>query len=159
MSEWDYRDLGFNSQEEMEASIAKAREAKLNPKSGLEEQAANAEKYRAHINEYGGIELEKLKEGARVQALDEKVMRKLHWEEQDRKAQKRADEINELLKKAGESSAIDRQKAAEKKIQEETEKAEAEIRARHLKEQGLNSDGEIKTNNYYASLLRGLKGE
>ena len=159
MSEWDFKELGFISQEEMEASLARVREAKLNPKSDLAEQAANAEKYRAHINEFGGIDFEKLNEAARVQALDEKVMRKLHWEEQDRRAQKRADEINELLKKAGESSSIDRQKAAEKKIQEETEKAEAEIRARHLKEQGLNSDEEIKTNNYYASLLRGLKGE
>ncbi len=159
MSEWDFKDLGFISQEEMEASIARVREAKLNPMNDLAQSAANAEKYRAHINEYGGIDLEKLKDGAREQALDEKVMRKLHWEEQDRKAQKRADEVNELLKKAGESSAIDRQKAAEKKIQEETEKAEAEIRARHLKENGLKSEEEIKTNNSYASLLRGLKGE
>lgn len=152
MSEWDFKELGFISREEMEASIARVREAKLNPKSALAEQAANAEKYRTHINEYGGIDLEKLKDGARVQALDEKVMRKLHWEEQDRKAQKRADEINELLKKAGESSAIDKQKAAEKKIQEETEKATAEIKARVSKEYSIKDTG----TDAYRNLLEGL---
>lgn len=155
MSEWDYKELGFNSQEEMEASLARVREAKLNPKSDLAERAANAEKYRAHINEFGGIDFEKLNEAARVQALDEKVMRKLHWEEQDRKAQKRADEINELLKKAGESSAIDRQKAAEKKIQEETEKASDDIKARVNKEFAL----EDSDRSAYKNLLKGLRNE
>ncbi len=155
MSEWDFKELGFNSQEEMEASIARAREAKLNPKSDLAEQAANAEKYRAHINEFGGINFEKLKEGAREEALDKAVMRKLYFEEQERKIQKRAGEINELLKKAGESSAIDKQKAAEKKIQEETEKASADIKARVNKEFAL----EDRDRSAYSNLLKGLRNE
>ena len=156
MSEWDYKDLGFDSQEEMEASIARVREAKLNPKSALADRVANAEKYRAHINEFGGIDFEKLKEGAREEALDKAVMRKLYFEEQERNVQKRADEVNELLKKAAESSAIDKQKAAEKKLKEETEKTASEIKARVSKEYNLEDEAQ---NNLYRNLLKGLSNE
>lgn len=156
MSEWDFKELGFISQEEMEASLARVREAKLNPKSDLEEKVVNAEKYRTNITEYGGIDFEKIKEGAREEALDKAVMRKLYFEEQERKVQKRADEINELLKKAAESSAIDKQKASEKKLKEETEKAAAEIKARVSKEYNLEDEAQ---NNLYRNLLKGLSNE
>jgi hypothetical protein len=159
MSEWDFKSMGFITKEEMEASLARVRAAKEKPMSDLAQRAANHEKNKTYINEYGGIEFTKLNEGARLEELDKEVSRRLYWEAEQAKQAKRDEAINDLLKKAGEATRLGNEAKAEAAIREENEKAVAEIRAKHMKENNLKSDDEVMREEAFRKLLAGLRGE
>jgi len=158
MSEWDFKSMGFITKEEMEASLARVRAAKEKPMSDLAQRAANFEKNKTYINEHGGIEFEKINEGARLAELDKEVSRRLYWEDEQAKQAKRDEAINDLLKKVGEATRLENEAKAEAAIREENDRATAEIRAKHMKENNLKSDDEVMREEAFRKLLGGLKG-
>lgn len=159
MSEWDYKELGFKSLEEMQESIKRVKQAWKEPLNDLQQRAINYERTRGMLEENRGPDFKALEEGARLDQLDQEVNFRMGLKDQQDENQKRSEEINNLLIKAGESTTAEKRAKAEARINEDQEKAAAEIRARRLKEQGLKSDEEIKINKSFADLLRGLKGE
>ena len=84
MNNWNYEELGFRSQEEMEESIARVKAAKKNPKNDLELRAENKARFDA-MNKNGGIDLKGIQEGARLAELDRVVANKLYWEKEAEK--------------------------------------------------------------------------
>lgn len=158
MSEWDYKTMGFDTQEEMEASLERVRKAKREPVRELQQRAINYEKTKSQIIENGALDLEALEEGARIEQLDNEVRRRLHWEQEQARRDKEAAEINSLLSKAGDVVTAEKQAAADARIKKETEKMEAEIKAKRLQEQGLKSEEEINIDNGLRDLLKGMRG-
>ena len=64
MNNWNYEELGFRSQKEMEESIERVKAAKKNPKNDLELRAEHKARFDA-ISKDGGIDFKGLEEGAR----------------------------------------------------------------------------------------------
>lgn len=159
MSEWNYKVMGFDSPEEMKASIERAKKAKNEPLNDLQQRAINLEKTKTQLGEHGGIDFKSLEEGARLAQLDNEVLRRMYHEEEQAKKAKETAELNSLLRKAGESTIADSKAAADARIKEQTDKAFLAAEKQIKKELGLKSEEEIKKEESYKGLLKGLRGE
>jgi hypothetical protein len=157
MSNWDYEELGFRSQKEMEESIARVKAAKANPKNDLELRAANKAKFDA-MNKNSGIDFKGLKEGARLAELDRVVASKLHWEEEEAKQRAEQEKLNKLLRAAAEKISQEREAKANKEFAEQKAKAEKELEKQIYSKHGVKTEKQLKEEAAYKSLLGGLKG-
>lgn len=154
--EWNYESLGFNTQEEMDASIERAQRAKTKSPDEIQQGIDNMNRLLENIGTLGILDVNAIAEGARVEALDKEVLRRMYWEEQDQKTQKRTDEINALLKKAGESSKAEREAKAAAAIEQEKAEALKAIEDKNRKQNNVFVD---PLDDPYRALLKGLKGE
>ena len=136
----DWKEIGFNSEEEMKASIERAQRAKRNPPSPIQQGLDNKSRLHENMDEHGRLDLNAISEGARRNELDKEVERRLYWEEQDRLTQKRTDEINALLRKVGESSVAEREAAAAAAIEREKAEALQAIEAKNRKQNNVYVD-------------------
>ena len=126
MDNWNYEELGFRSQKEMEESIERVKEAIANPKNELEKRAANKAKFDA-MNKNRGIDFKALEEGARLAELDRVVASKLYWEREAEKQRAEQEELNKLMIAAGKSIAKDNEAAAKAEFEKLKAKQEAEL--------------------------------
>ena len=138
--DWDYKAIGFNSQEELDASLERCRQVKIKSNDEIQQGIDNMNRLRGNIGTLGILDVNAIAEGARVEALDKEVLRRMYWEEQDQKTQKRTDAINDLLKKAGESSKAENEAKAAQQINDEKEKALKEIEDKYKKENNVFKD-------------------
>lgn len=153
MNKWNYKELGFRSQREMEESIERVKAAKANPKNDLELGAENRAKFDATSKD-GGIDFKGLEEGARLAELDRVVAGKL-YREKERAIQEAEDKkLTDLLTKANEKIAQEKKLKADREIAEAKAKAEQEIEAELYKKNGVRV--ETKTDKAYKSLLSNL---
>lgn len=136
----DWKEIGFNSEEEMNASIERAQRARRNPPSEIRQRIENQNRMQANVDEHGRLDLNAIAEGARLEELDKVVASRLYQEEQRAKEQKRTDAINALLKKAGESSVAEREAKAQAAIDKEKTEAIKAIEEKHKKENGVYMD-------------------
>ena len=157
MSNWNYEELGFRSQKEMEESIARVKAAKKNPKNDLELRAANKAKFDA-MNKNGGIDFRGLEEGARLAELDRVVRNKLHFEKQEAKFAKEQEELNKLMTAAAETIAKDNEAAAKAEFEKLKAKQEAELEKQIYSKHGAKTEKQLEEEKMYRSLLGGLKG-
>jgi hypothetical protein len=157
MSNWDYEELGFRSQKEMEESIARVKAAKANPKNDLELRAANKAKFDA-MNKNSGIDFKGLKEGARLAELDRVVASKLHWEEEEAKQRAEQEKLDKLLRAAAEKISQEREAKANKEFAEQKAKADKELEKQIYSKHGVKTEKQLKEEAAYKSLLEGLRG-
>ena len=157
MNNWNYEELGFRSQKEMEESIERVKEAIANPKNELEKRAANKAKFDA-MNKNGGIDFKGLEEGARLAELDRVVASKLYWEREAEKQRAKQEELNKLMTAAGKSIAKDNEAAAKAEFAEQKAKAEKELEKQIYSKHGVKTEKQLKEEAAYKSLLEGLKG-
>ena len=157
MSNWNYEELGFRSQKEMEESIERVKEAIANPKNELEKRAANKAKFDA-MNKNGGIDFRGLEEGARLAELDRVVRNKLHFEKQEAKLAKEQEELNKLMTAAAETIAKDNEAAAKAEFEKLKAKQEAELEKQIYSKHGAKTEKQLEEEKIYKSLLGGLKG-
>lgn len=157
MNNWNYEELGFRSQKEMEESIERVKEAIANPKNELEKRAANKAKFDA-MNKNGGIDFKGLEEGARLAELDRVVASKLYWEREAEKQRAEQEELNKLMTAVGKSIAKDNEAAAKAEFAEQKAKAEKELEKQIYSKHGVKTEKQLKEEAAYKSLLKGLRG-
>lgn len=153
--DWNYEELGFKSQKEMEESIKRVNAAKINPKNDLEERAENRAKFDL-MNKDGGIDFKGLEEGARLEELDRVVASKLYREKEEVKRKAEQGELDKLLKAATETIIDEKKTKAESEIKEEEEKLQRELDQKIKNQYGLDSKEELERNKVYKGLLEGL---
>ena len=157
MSNWNYEELGFRSQKEMEESIARVKAELANPRNDLELRAANKAKFDA-MNKNGGIDFRGLEEGARLAELDRVVRNKLHFEKQEAKLAKEQEELNKLMTAAAETIAKDNEAAAKAEFEKLKAKQEAELEKQIYSKHGAKTEKQLEEEKIYKSLLGGIRG-
>lgn len=149
---WDYKALGFTSEEEMQDSIARCKQAMIKPVNEVADGIDNMNRLREKVDEHGRLNINAIAEGARLEGLDKVVMSRLFDEERQAREQKRIDAINDLLKKAGDSSKAERDAKAQRAIDDEKAKALKSIEDKHRKENNVFVD---PLDDAYRKLLNG----
>ena len=156
MNNWNYEELGFRSQKEMEESIARVKyKAKAD---SLEYEIERRKKARDLINENGGIDFNALQEGARLAELDRVVASKLYWEREAEKQRAEQEELNKLMTAAGKSIAKDNEAAAKAEFEKLKAKQEAELEKQIYSKHGVKTEKQLKEEAAYKSLLGGIRG-
>lgn len=154
---WNYEQLGFRSQKEMEESIERVKAAKANPINDLEERAINKAKF-DEMNKDGGIDFKELEEASRLADLDRVVANKLHWEREAEKQKEAQGEIDKLMKAAADKSKVDKETEAQREFEKQKAKAEKELKKQIYTKHGVKTEKQLKEEAAYKSLLGGLKG-
>lgn len=136
----DWKELGFTSEEELQESIARCKQARIQPIGELRQRIENQNRMQANVDEHGRLDLNAIAEGARLEELDKVVASRLYQEEQRAKEQKRTDAINDLLKKAAASTKAENEAKAQAAIDKEKTEAIKAIEEKHKKENGVYMD-------------------
>lgn len=157
MSNWNYEELGFRSQKEMEESIERVKAELANPRNDLELRASNKAKFEA-MNKNSGIDFKGLEEGARLAELDRVVASKLHWEKEEAYRKAEQDEINSLMRAAADNITSDNEKKAKRELAEQKSKADEELEKQIYSKHNVKTDKQLKEEAAYKSLLGGLRG-
>ena len=155
MSNWNYEELGFRSEKEMEESIERVKAELANPRNDLELRAANKAKFDA-MNKNSGIDFKGLEEGARLAELDRVVANKLYWEKEEAKQKAEQERLDKLLRAAAEKIMDEKKTKAEREMKEEKEKLQKELDQKIKNQYGLESKEELERNKAYKGLLDGL---
>ena len=155
MNSWNYEELGFRSQEEMEESIARVKAAKKNPKNDLELRAENKARFDA-MNKNGGIDLKGIQEGARLEELDRVVASKLYWEREAEKQKAEQEEINKLMGAVADNIKTEKEAEAQREFEEQKAKAEKELQKEIYSKHNVKTDEQKKQDGAYKGLLDGL---
>ena len=156
MINWNYEELGFRSQEEMEESIARVKAAKKNPKNDLELRAENKARFDA-MNKNGGIDLKGIQEGARLEELDRVVASKLYWEREAEKQKAEQEEINKLMGAVADNIKTEKEAEAQREFEEQKAKADEELQKEIYKKHNVKTDKQIEEEAAYKSMLDSLK--
>ena len=156
MINWNYEELGFRSQKELEESIERVKAAKKNPKNDLELRAENKARFDA-MNKNGGIDLKGIQEGARLAELDRVVANKLYWEKEAEKQKAEQEEVNNLMSKLADKLKTDKEVEAEKEFKMKQAKVEAELQKEIYKKHNVKTDKQIEEEAAYKSMLDSLK--
>ena len=156
MNNWNYEELGFRSQEEMEESIARVKAAKKNPKNDLELRAYNKAKFDA-MNKNGGIDLKGLEEGARLAELDRVVASKLYWEREAEKQKAEQEELNKLMGALADNIKTEKEAEAQREFKKQKAKADEELQKQIYSKHNVKTDKQIEEEAAYKSMLDSLK--
>ncbi len=157
MSNWNYEELGFRSQKEMEESIERVKAAKANPKNDLEVRAHNRQKTNKLINPNGGIDFNGLEEGARLAELDRVVASKLYWEREAEKQKAEQEEINKLMGAVADSIKTEKEAKAQREFEKQKAKADEELQKEIYSKHNVKTDKQIEEEAAYKNLLDSLK--
>ena len=153
MKDWDYKELGFDSQKEMEESIARVKEARANPKNILQTEAENRAKYDA-MN--GQLDYNILEDGARLAKLDRIVSSKLDFEEREAQVNAEQEKFNSFMERIAKRIEDEDKAKADQEIAKLKAQKEKEIEAEIFNKYGIKN--ETETDKLYKSLLNELKG-
>ena len=156
MINWNYEELGFRSQEEMEESIARVKAAKKNPKNDLELRAENKARFDA-MNKNGGIDLKGIQEGARLEELDRVVASKLYWEREAEKQKAEQEKINKLMRAAADNIKTEKEAEAQREFEKQKAKADEELQKQIYSKHNVKTDKQIEEEAAYKSMLDSLK--
>ncbi len=155
MINWNYEELGFRSQKELEESIERVKhKAKAD---SLEYEIERRKKARELINENGGIDFKALKEGARLEELDRVVASKLYWEMVAEKQKAKQEKINKLMRAVADSIKAEKEAEAQREFEEQKAKAEKELQKEIYSKHNVKTDKQIEEEAAYKSMLDSLK--
>lgn len=157
---WDYKEMGFRSEEEMWESINRVTEQLKNPKSRAEKQMENRAKFEAILGENNRIDLnelfEKLEEGAKLESLDDKVRYRIFYEEEQAKIQAKREEMQSLFKALADDITAEKESKAQREMQKEKERLEAELENEIYSKYTVKTDKEKQIDEALGELLSNL---
>ena len=154
MINWNYEELGFRSQKELEESIERVKhKAKAD---SLEYEIERRKKSQDLINGNGGIDFKALKEGARLEELDRVVASKLYWEREAEKQKAEQEEINKLMGAVADNIKTEKEAEAQREFEEQKAKAEKEPQKEIYSKHNVKTDEQKKQDGAYKGLLDGL---
>lgn len=152
--DWNYKEMGFNSESEMKESIARVeRRMKMD---SLELEIERRKEAQSGIDDRGGIDFTALNEGARLQELDRAVHQRILHNKAEAKAQAEREEWQSLFKAAGDSIAAEKEAEAQREMQKEKEIAEAELQQEIYSKHGVKTDEQLAEDEAYSNMLESL---
>lgn len=154
MNNWNYEELGFKSQKEMEESIERVKAARANPKNNLEIEAENRAKYAA-MN--GQLDYNILEAGARLAKLDRIVSGKLDFEDREAKENAKQERLANYLDTINKKIEDENKAKADQEIAKLKAQKEKEIEAEIFNKYGVKN--ETEDGKAYKDLLGDLRGE
>ena len=157
MNSWNYEELGFRSQNELDESIARVKETKVNPKNDLELRDYNRRKTNEYTTSTGGLDFKGLEEGARLAELDREVARKLYWEKEAERQRAEQEEVSKLMRATADTITDEAKEEAEKELRKQKAKADEELQKEIYLKHNVKTDKEIEEENSYKEMLKGLK--
>lgn len=154
LKDWDYIEMGFNSEDEMKASYERVTEQMNNPKNDIELEVERrnelVDELKANNNQ---LDTAKLREDARQSGLDIKVHNRILYDKEQAKQRAKQEEMQDLFKAAGDSIASENEAKAQKEMQKAKEKAEAELQKEIHSKHGVKTDKEKQLDEAYSNLL------
>lgn len=149
--DWDYKEMGFRSEAEMRESIARVeRRMKM---SDVEVEIEKRREANSTIDDRGRINLEALNEGARLEGLDRVVHDRILYEKEQAKRKAEQEEMQSLLTALADHITADNEAKAQREIQKEKEKVEAELQQKIYSKHGVKTDKEKQLDEAYSKLL------
>lgn len=152
--DWNYKEMGFNSEKEMNESIARVeRRMKMD---SLELEIEKRSEANKSLDREGNINFALLNEGARLEELDRAVHNRILHDNAEAKAQAEREEWQSLFKAAGDSVAAENEAKAQREMQKEKEKAEAELQQEIYSKHGVKTDKEKERDEALGGMLESL---
>lgn len=154
IDKWNYRNLGFDSLEEMNESIERVKaEERLTP----HELAQKRHTPSPAITEGGGLDFEALKRGARLERLDATVKAKLFHDKDRQRLEAENKAKEELRSKLSDSIVQTKQAEAEAEFNKQKQKIEADLQKEIYARHGLNTSYQDALDEGYRSLLEKIQ--
>ena len=148
---WNYEELGFNSEAEMKSSIARVQRKKN--MNDIEFRMENLKD--GTISKSGGINFDALKDGARLADLDRKVHNKLVADRELKRVQAEQKKMQNLMSGLSDSVEKDNRAKAEKEFADQKAKLEAELQKEIYDQHGVITDAEAIRRKSLLSLIDG----
>lgn len=146
---FNYEELGFNSEKELQESIARVERRKN--MSEVEEEIEHLNN--RTIDSKGNIDFEALNAGARLEHLDRLVQSKMYEAQQEAIRQAEQAKIQGLI--SGLSEHVDKEKKEKAQIELEKakQKADAELQKEIFEKHGVKTDKQQALDDAYSKLL------
>ncbi|MBG9987879.1 hypothetical protein HZY88_02680 [Aerococcaceae bacterium DSM 111176] len=152
---WNYEELGFNSEAEMQASITRVKR-----KQNMNDIEIRMENLKdGSISKSGGINFDALKDGARLADLDRKVHNKLVADRELKRVQAEQEKMQRLMSGLSESIEKDNRAKAEKEFADEKAKLESELQKEVYSKHGVITDAEAIQRKSLSNLINGAIGK
>lgn len=149
---WDYKTLGFNSEAEMKDSIARVeRKMKM-----TRDELVREEMKEGFARRDAAFSFEAMNEGARLEGLDRKVHQRIRDEQEQAKIQAEREEMQKFMNALAEHTTAENEAKAQKEMQEEKERLEAELQKEIYSKHGVKTDKEKQLDDAYSKLLGNL---
>lgn len=152
--DWNYQEMGFNSQEELKESYDRVKERMNNPKNDIERAVENRNELQAELNANNNVlDTQKLREDVRKSNLDIKVHNHILYERERSKQRAKQEEMEDLFKSTAESITAENEAKAEKEMKKAREKAEAELQKDIHSKHNVKTDKEKSLDDAYSKML------
>lgn len=144
---WNYKELGFNSESEMNDSITRVqRKMKMN-----RDELVRAKKKEAFARREQAFSFEAMEEGVRLERLDSKVFQLIRDEQHQAKMKAEQEESRKFMKAFNEHIKEDNERKAQQEYEEQKEQAEVELQKEIYSKHNVKTEEEQKRD-------EGLKG-
>ena len=152
---WNYEELGFNSEAEMQASIARVkRKQNMND---IEIRMENL--HDGTISKSGAINFAALREGERLSDLDIKVHNKLIADRELKRQRAEQEKMQRLISGLSDSVEKDNRAKAEKEFADQKAKLESELQKEVYSKHGVITDAEAIQRKSLSNLINGAIGK
>ena len=150
---FNYEELGFESEEELRESIARVERRKS--MSEVEEEIEYLNN--RTIDSKGNIDFEAMNAGARLEHLDQVVQSKMHEAREQARLQAEQEQIQGLMSGLSKQIDTDKEANAQRELQKAKEKADAELQKEIFEKHGVKTDKQQADDESLRSLLKDLK--
>lgn len=152
---WNYEELGFNSEAEMRDSIARVQRKKN--MSDIEIGMEN--KKNGSISKSGSVNFAAMRDGARLDDLDRVVHNKLIADRELKRQRAEQEKMQRLMSGLSESIEKDNRAKAEKEFADEKAKLESELQKEVYSKHGVITDAEAIQRKSLSNLINSAIGK
>ena len=150
---FNYEELGFNSEEELQESIARVERRKNMDSVEIEIEQMN----NRTIDNKGNIDFEAMNAGARLEYLDRLVQSKMYEAQQEATRQAEQAKVQRFMDGLAEHVDKDKKEKAQRELEKAKQKADAELQKEIYSKHHVKTDEEEAKDNSYRSMLKDLK--
>src|SRR5690625_2214408 len=133
---WNYQDMGFNSEHEMNESIARV-QRKLKMSSDELRREEIREGYARASNEFS---FATMKEGARLEKLDRKVRDRILYEQEQERIKAKQEEMDKLMNALSDHVQADNEAKAQQEFEKQKAKVEEELQKEIFSKHNVKTD-------------------
>lgn len=137
---WNYEELGFESEAEMKESIARV-ERRMK-QGDVEAEIERLKEAQSTIDTHGNINLEAMKAGARQEELDRAVYNQILHDREQAKIQAEQEDIQGIMSGLSKELETDKQEQAKREYEKQKAKADAELQEEIYSKHNVKTDEE-----------------
>lgn len=149
---FNYEELGFNSEEELQESIARIERRKNMDSVEIEIEQMN----NRTIDNKGNIDFEAMNAGARLEHLDQVVQSKMYEAREQARLQAEQEQIQGLMSGLSKQIDTDKKTKAQRELQEAKQKADAELQEEVYKKHLVKTDKQVAEEDSLRNMLKNL---